>query len=145
MLWDNTPRGQNSFTLEYSPKAPTRIIIFASGKTSADQFYNFEAPVKNPNQPVNAVLIDMHSSEGDEEIRITNLVLTIPGGASTNLGTIRVVEKGQILALIRDPDIITSGFILTGNVIYTEGFQGVSEERPGIQFFGMLDFGRPTL
>jgi uncharacterized repeat protein (TIGR01451 family) len=139
MLWDNTVTGQNSFTLEYSPKSPTRIDMTASGKTSASQFYNFQAPVKNPNDPANGVLIDMHSSEGDEEIRITNLTLTIPGGATTNLGTIQVVEKGEVFALITDPAIVDSGFILTGTVTYVEGFQGVSEERPGIQFFGIYD------
>ena len=96
MRWDNTATGQNTFTLEYSPSSPTRIDMTASGVTSASQFYNFQAPVKNPNYPVNGILIDMHSSECDdrqgddddddggggggcEEIRITNLTLTIPG------------------------------------------------------------------
>ena len=50
-----------------------------------------------------------------------------------------MVEKGEIFALITDPEIIASGFILTGNVSYVEGFQGVSEERPGIQFFSVYD------
>ena len=79
--------------------------------------------------------------DGDGEIRITNLVLTITGGASTNLGTIQVVEQGEIFALISDPAMYTSGFTLTGNILYLNYFQGVSEERPGIQFFGTKNSG----
>ncbi len=44
-------------------------------------------------------------------------------------------------ALISDPAMYTSGFTLTGNILYLDYFQGVSEERPGIQFFGMYNSG----
>ena len=84
MVWNNPP-GTNTFTLTYVP-SPARLTITATGSTSATQFYDFQTPVANPNQPFNNILIQLKSPQGSPEITITNLVLSVSGGATTNPG-----------------------------------------------------------
>ncbi len=136
MEWTNPP-GMNTFTLTYAP-SPALLTMTATGSTSASQFYDFQTPVANPNQPFNDILIQLKSPQGSPEITIENLVLTVPGGSTTNLGTID--EKGaEAWALISDiGDAYTSGFTLTGNLV-VKSFLGGSEENPFINFTGLLD------
>ena len=79
-------------------------------------------------------------AKGKDEVIITNLVLTITGGATTNLGTIQVTQGQNIYGLISDiAGAYTSGFTLTGNIVYPAGFEGSQEEKPGIEFFALYD------
>ena len=138
MLWANTPVGTNTFTFAFTP-SPARFTVTAAGTTTASQFYDFQTPIANPNQLFNALLIHLET-KGQDEVIITNLVLTITGGATTNLGTIRVTQGQNIYGLISDiAGAHTSGFTLTGNIVYPAGFEGSQEDKPGIEFFALFD------
>ena len=84
LTWNSTPGGVNTFTLTYSP-SPLRFTVGASGLTSGSQFYDFQTPTANPNEFFNQFLIQLEA-HGNEELVITNLVMSITGGATTNLG-----------------------------------------------------------
>ncbi len=60
MLWANTPVGTNTFTFAFSP-SPARFTVTAAGRTTASQFYDFQTPIANPNQPFNALLIHLEN------------------------------------------------------------------------------------
>lgn len=143
MIWNNTPSGLNTFTFAYSP-SPARFTVTAAGNTSANQFYDFQTPTANPNEVFNALLIHLEA-HGNDEVIITNLVLTITGGATTSLGTIQVTQGQNIYGLISNiAGAYTSGFTLTGNVVYPTGFQGSPEDRPVIEFFALYDRSQPA-
>ena len=84
MIWNNTPSGLNTFTFAYSP-SPARFTVTAAGNTSASQFYDFQTPTANPNQVFNALLIQLEA-HGNDEVIITNLVLTITGRSHDESG-----------------------------------------------------------
>jgi hypothetical protein len=130
----------NTFNLTYAP-APPRITMTASGSTSVSQFYDFQTPVANPNQPFNSLLIQLKSPQGKPEIVITDLVLSITGGSTTSLGTVQPSQGAEVWAQIGDiADAYTSGFTLSGNIVYLEGRSGEpSEESPVINFFSLFD------
>jgi uncharacterized repeat protein (TIGR01451 family) len=143
MIWNNTASGVNTFTMTYAP-APARITMTAAGSTTGSQFYDFQTPVANPNQFFNALLIRLKTKK-NEEIRITNLVLTIPGISTTNLGTIQIDQGTDIWGLVSDiQGAYTSGFSLTGNIFYPEGFQSVSEEQSLISVWAFFDRNQPA-
>ncbi len=151
MIWDNTPSGVNKFTLTYAPspaeskEGQALLTMTASGsKSEATQFYDFETPIANPNEVFNSVLIFLKSAKNEKEIRITNLVMTITGESPTKLGDIQVVQE-DIFGQISDIDgAYTSGFTLTGNVVYPVGFSEKAEERPMIGFFALFDRTHPA-
>jgi uncharacterized repeat protein (TIGR01451 family) len=142
MMWNTSPSGLNIFTFAYNP-SPARFTVTAAGTTSASQFYDFQTPTANPNEVFNALLIRLEA-KGNDNVVITNLQLTITGGATTSLGTIEVTQGQEVFGLIDDiAGAYTSGFTLTGNVVYPPGFQSPQEERPAIEFFALFDRGQP--
>src|SRR4030095_225285 len=134
LVWNKAP-GLNTFPLTYAPSP--LITMTATGSTSASQSYNFQTPVANPNQPFNNILIQLQSPNGTPDITITNLVLSVRGGATTNLGNIE--NKAEVWALISDigSGAYASGFTLAGNIV-VESSQG-SEQNPSINFFSIFD------
>ena len=145
LIWNDIPGGVNTFTLTYSP-SPLRFTVSASGLTSGSQLYDFQTPIPNPNEFFNELLIQLEA-RGPEELIITDLVLSITGGATTNLGTMQIPQGQRIFGLIDNINgAYTSGFTLTGNIAFQAGFSALRapEDRPRIDFFALFDRSQPA-
>jgi hypothetical protein len=138
------PPGQNAFTLTYAP-SPASVTVTAGGSEIASQFYDFQTPVANPNEPFNNLLIQLKSPPGAPEITITSLMLSVSGGSTTNLGSIQVTQGSEVWARISEiGTAYRSGFTLTGTIVPTSDFGG-AEENPLINFSALLDCTEATL
>jgi uncharacterized repeat protein (TIGR01451 family) len=139
MIWNDTSSAPNPFTFTYAPSSP-RITMTVSVSTSASQFYDFQTPVPNSNQPFNNLLIQLKSPQGNPQVIITNLMLSISGGSTTNLGTVQPSQGSEVWARISDIEsAYTSGFTLSGNVVYAQLLYGADNENPVINFFSLFD------
>src|SRR5262245_15223745 len=137
LVWNNPQ--PNGFTLTYAP-SPAQITMMASGVTSGSQFYDLTPQV---NQSFNNLLLEVKSPAGNPQITITNLVISITGGATTPLGNVQPPQAGTVWALIGNiTGAYTSGFTLTGNLV-VEAFLGGSDENPVINFVPLFDRTQP--